>query len=392
LSEVLLVKTGGGGILLYGIELAKRIRCQSYYQADWHDIDFLGWNYKLLHLTSQRQGHLIPYVPEGRIIVVTIHDCIQLCLGFDSYPSAETLLSKLDAMSLPKAHHIVTVSEYSKQDIIKHLGIPDEKITVIYNGVSDEFQPSPERIIPHPYILYVGDARPRKNLGRTLQAFKMIREGYPEMKFVKYGRPHPAERQFREEVRILGLENSVIHFEESLDYGKLSSLYTYAECMVWVSLYEGFGLPPVEAMKCGCPVVTSNTSCIPEIVGDGAILVDPYDVEDIARGVYIILEDEKTRSDLKKRAQKRAEKYTWDKSAQEHEALYKRLLDERRTCRKWRSEDWHNPYLPVQGPPHPMWRYEANAYELGADAMLEALEKRGLYIGTDGNLYLREVK
>jgi len=325
-SEVLLVKTGAGGIFLYGAELARRIQCRMYHQTDWDDIDFLNWNYSLIHLTSQRQGHLLPHIPEDRLVIVTIHDCIQMHLGFDSYPSSEMLLSKLDAMALPEAHHIITVSEYSKQDIMKYLGIPPEKITVIYNGVSEEFQPSPERIVPDPYLLYVGDPRPRKNLGRILRAFKMIRETHPEIKFVKYGRPHPDDEKFREKVKALELGDHVIAFEEAFDYRRLSSLYTHAECLVWPSLYEGFGLPPVEAMKCGCPVVTSNTSCIPEIVGDDAILVNPYDVADIIRGIRIILEDAETRSRLKEVGPKRAKKYSWDRSAQEHEALFRRLL------------------------------------------------------------------
>ncbi len=234
--------------------------------------------------------------------VVTIHDCIHLM--FPQYlPGAMAYYYARASMwsAVRKADRILTVSETSKRDILKFFDIPPEKVAVIYNAIDERFLAEPDeeqmdRIrqryqLDHPFLLYVGNIKPHKNLGRLIEAFARVKSsGLDDLRLVIVGDQvsrYPPLRQavhrhrLDKEVRFLGFQ----------PYDTLAVFYRLSRAFVFPSLYEGFGLPPLEAMACGTPVVTSNVSSLPEVAGGAAILVDPYDPASIADGISRAVSD-----------------------------------------------------------------------------------------------------
>src|SRR5574339_231405 len=228
--------------------------------------------------------------------VVTIHDCIHLM--FPQYlPSRLAYVYAKGSMwsAARKANRILTVSEASKRDILRFFQVPPEKVAVIYNAIDERFllPIDPARMelvkqryqLDHPFVLYVGNIKPHKNIERLIDAFGRARTTCPDrLKLIIIGdeiSKYPALRQtvhkhkLDKHVRFLGFQPAET----------LSAFYCLARAFVFPSLYEGFGLPPLEAMACGTPVVTSNVSSLPEIAGGAALLVDPHDTESIADGL-----------------------------------------------------------------------------------------------------------
>jgi glycosyltransferase involved in cell wall biosynthesis len=241
----------------------------------------------------------------------------------------------LDRRGIRKAAHLICVSEATKRDLVRYLGIPGEKMTVIYNGVDHNvFKPCNEQntsCFRSPYLLYVGSERPRKNLKVLLRAFSLIKkQGRPfdSLKLLKVG-PAGRSDDFRkatlDEARRLGLE-SEIHFVERMSDQELAVAYSNAVALVFPSLYEGFGLPIVEAMACGCPVITSNVSSLPEIAGSAALLVDPNDGAALAEAMRRVILDQDLRGRLRAQGLLRAIDFSWDRTAEATFAVYKRIL------------------------------------------------------------------
>jgi glycosyltransferase involved in cell wall biosynthesis len=207
---------------------------------------------------------------------------------------------------------VLTVSEFSKQEILEWAGLPEEKVLVVGNGVGSEFSPEGKRHVPgYPYLFYVGNFKPHKNLERLLKAF--ARSGLPgEVRLLCTGNPdEPSLRLIRD----MGLENCVI-FKGVIPDEELPAYYRGALALVFPSLYEGFGLPALEAMACGTPVVTSGITALPEVVGDAAVVVDPYDVESIAWGIRRVVEDNTLREELCRKGIERAKHFSWDRTAE----------------------------------------------------------------------------
>nr|MQY55010.1 glycosyltransferase [Dehalococcoidia bacterium] len=193
------------------------------------------------------------------------------------------------------------------------------------------FRPLPHRNrFGYPYILFVGSEHPRKNLSTLLTAFKKLKGGkqFRDLKLVKVGRAGGLEADFRGQtmkvVAALDLHREVV-FTEFVPEEELPVYYFNAECFVFPSLYEGFGFPPLEAMACGCPVVTSNTSSLPEVVGDAAIMVDPYDVDGLTNAMREVLTNDGLREAMIEKGLAQAKKFSWDKTAEKTLEVYERL-------------------------------------------------------------------
>src|SRR5262245_13362783 len=265
--------------------------------------------------------------------VVTIHDCIHLM--FPQYlPSrfAYTYARTSIALAARHATRVLTVSESSKRDILRFVDMPAGKIDVIYNAFDERFGVEPreedvvrvrERYQLHDeFVLYAGNVKPHKNLERLIQAFDRVRRrGLSHLKLVVIGDEISKYAALRRAVHQHQL-HKYVRFLGFLPEATLAVMYRLAGVFVFPSLYEGFGLPPLEAMASGTPVVASNVSSLPEVAGDAAVLVDPYDPAAIADGIYRVLTDETLRRALRQRGLARASEFSWETSVRRVRDIY----------------------------------------------------------------------
>jgi glycosyltransferase involved in cell wall biosynthesis len=265
--------------------------------------------------------------------VVTIHDCIHLM--FPQYlPNKLALLYARFFMwwATRRARRVLTVSEASKRDILRFCRVPADRVTVIPNAIDDRFRVAPpedevERIrerfqLHEPFVLYVGNVKPHKNLERLIQAVHHLHEnGYDELKLLVIGSDISKYATLRRAIHAYNLHRYV-RFLGFVPDRTLNILYRLTSVFAFPSLYEGFGLPPLEAMACGAPVVTSNTSSLPEVVGDAAVLVDPTDSRAIAEGLAHVLADPNLRADLRRRGVARAQAFSWAEGARAVRRIY----------------------------------------------------------------------
>ncbi|MDP7239904.1 MAG: glycosyltransferase family 1 protein [Dehalococcoidia bacterium] len=281
-----------------------------------------------IHFSNQHFGRyaLITRCP----YIVTVHDLVRLCFPFSRENPKEAIRLKFDTLGIKRASHIVAVSHNTKRDMVTRLGIPEHRITVIHNGVNHGvFKPGSSRPFPFPYLLYVGSERPRKNLSRLLSAFAQLKRGgdFPDLKLIKVGKPGRSVKFRRNTLRTieeLGLGDEVLLVEDIGDE-ELATYYSSASALVYPSLYEGFGLPVVEAMACHCPVVTSNVSSLLEVAGDASILVDPQDVDGLHLAMARLLTDAELREQLVAKGREHARKFSWYETAMATLDVYKRV-------------------------------------------------------------------
>jgi glycosyltransferase involved in cell wall biosynthesis len=271
--------------------------------------------------------------------VVTIHDCIHL--RFPQYLPNRLGYAYARGFLWTATHQssrILTVSEASKRDILDYVSVPPGKIDVIYNGIDERFSTPPaaddiarvrERYqLDHPFILYAGNIKPHKNLERTIEAFHLLRRSggqFEQVKLVIIGDEIAKYAALRHAVHRHKLHKHVRFFGFVPDR-TLAILYRLAAVFVFPSLYEGFGLPPLEAMASGTPVITSNVSSLPEVVGDAALLVDPLQPEAIADAMRLVLTDSALRDDLSARGLARASHFSWDRSIRRVREIYGEVL------------------------------------------------------------------
>ncbi len=265
--------------------------------------------------------------------VVTIHDCIHLM--FPQYlPSKLAHVYAKGSMWIAahKADRILTVSEASKRDILRLFNVPAEKVVVIYNAIDERFlaPANAERMelvrqryqLDHPFVLYVGNIKPHKNIERLIDAFGRARSECPDnLKLVIIGDEISKYPGLRQSVHKHKLDKHV-RFLGFQPMETLAAFYRLARAFVFPSLYEGFGLPPLEAMACGSPVVTSNVSSLPEVAGGAALLVDPYDANSIADGIVQAVTDDTLRADLITRGLERARSFSWPQSVRKIHEIY----------------------------------------------------------------------
>jgi glycosyltransferase involved in cell wall biosynthesis len=271
----------------------------------------------------------------GARSVVTVHDVFTW-----SCPGHSTLLDTLIYRHwlprvLPGVDAVITVSQASRNDIIRFLGIPAPKVWVVYEGVSLRYRPSSQEEIagiqsryslPHGYLLFVGSVERRKNLPRLLPAYARLRQGGETRPLVVAGVKRGGVDKIGALLQDLDLRPHVL-FTGYIPEADLPALYRGADLFVFPSLYEGFGLPPLEAMACGTPVVCSNAASLPEVVGDAAITVDPYDVEGLAEAMRRVLGDAALREELREKGLARARQFTWERTARETVAVYRQVLN-----------------------------------------------------------------
>lgn len=277
--------------------------------------------------------HIVPPLAPCPTIV-TIHD-----VSFLRYPEwfparSVRIMRRLIPFSARRATHIITGSQHAAQEIAALCHVPQHKISVIYYGVGAQFSPqnraeAREKMavrygLRQPFLLAVGLIQPRKNLSRLLQAFALIKDKYPELCLAIVGRAAWGWEELQKQLASLGLAQRIVLLGAVPD-ADLPDVYRAAEMLVYPSLYEGFGLPPLEAMACGTPVVASNTTSLPEVVGEAGVLVDPYEPEAIAEGIIKLLEDRSLATQLAQKGLARAQQFSWRRCAQQHLEIYQRL-------------------------------------------------------------------
>jgi glycosyltransferase involved in cell wall biosynthesis len=243
--------------------------------------------------------------------VFTLHDLHHLCVQNNSSPVKRAYYRTIIKPACHRAAFVLTVSEYSKQQICGWAGIGEDRVINVGNGVGPPFVPSGKRYEPgYPYFLYVGSHKVHKNLPRMLKAYAIsgVRN---QIRLLLTGSP---DEDMVCVIKDLDLERCVkfVGFPNNED---LSAYYRGAWALLYPSLYEGFGLPPVEAMACGTPVLTSNICALPEIVGDAGIVVAPTDPEAIADGIRRLAEDVALSADLRRKGLARARRFTWEETA-----------------------------------------------------------------------------
>ena len=334
---LLIVTTEKSGLDKYSQELAKRINVRtistgrySFPRDTRHFLKKVQTSEDIIvHFPNQHFARYAIYLQKKPII--TVHDVARLCFDFDGEPAKERSLLDLDVRGIKRAAHIIAVSQNTKHDLVRYLKVPEEKVSVVYNGVDHNlFKPGKKSLFVNPgkpYILYVGSERPRKNLSRLLQALSKIRADFPGLKLMKVGSPgrsHEFRKQTLREVESLRVSDDVT-FVEHVPEDDLPYYYSCACLLAYPSLYEGFGLPPLEAMACGCPVITSNTSSLPEVVGDAAIMIDPYDVDALAKAMTEILTNDRLREEMVKKGLAQARKFSWERTAEETLKVYQRV-------------------------------------------------------------------
>jgi glycosyltransferase involved in cell wall biosynthesis len=267
--------------------------------------------------------------------VITIHDLVFMLFPHFLTKDAARYYGQIDE-AVRRTDAIIAVSQSTKQDIMRLLGVPEKKISVIYEAVSPAFRPqrsaettrrARERFgIPGDFILFVSTIEPRKNVPMLLKAFRWLLDHYRlDVKLVLAGEKGWLFGEVFQQVTKQKLQEDVI-FLGRVSNEELLMLYNTAQVLVAPSIYEGFGLTPLEAMACGTPVVVSNVSALPEIVGDAGLLVDPNNAEEIAVAVARLLGDAELRTSLVEKGYRRASVFSWDKAAQDTLALYHSLV------------------------------------------------------------------
>ncbi len=267
--------------------------------------------------------------------VVTVHD-----LSFVRYPQTlrapnRLYLRAMTRLSVRKAARVIAVSAYTRDELTRTWAVPREKIAVVPNGLDRAFHPTDaasvaefrrRRGLPERFILSVGTLEPRKNQARLVQAYAAARRR--DVKLVLVGGKGWCYHEVFAQVERWGLSHDVL-FPGFVPMEELPWWYRAAEIFVYPSLYEGFGLPVLEAMASGTPVVASAASSLPEVAGDAALLIDPYDVEAMTQAMVRLLDDEVLRAELAARGLRRAATYSWARTAAETAAVYQDVLSAR---------------------------------------------------------------
>lgn len=295
-----------------------------------HPFLFIWWFEWSIQRALKREQIDVFFSPDGYLSlgsnipqVGVIHD-----LNFEHHPediprTPRWYLRKYFPKFAKKASHILTVSEYSKKDICSTYAIPEDKISVAWNGASTLFKPLGLAEIEETrskyskgkaYFVFVGALHPRKNVGRLVEAFAQFYTQNKSIELVIVGENLWSNTSLQlpsisEEVK------KAIHFTGHVPLHELTRIMGAAHALVYVPYFEGFGIPLVEAMRCGVPILSGNLTCLPEVAGDAAIYCDPFDVKEIAKGMKRLSTDETLCTQLKKNGLERSELFIWDKTA-----------------------------------------------------------------------------
>jgi glycosyltransferase involved in cell wall biosynthesis len=275
--------------------------------------------------------------------IVTIHD-----ITYEVHPEWYSWkgLVAMRPFSRYAARHadkILTDSNYSKQDLMKYYNVPEEKIVVTYLGVEEWFRPIDDqtaldttrakyRITSPQMILYVGSIHTRRNIIQLLQAFQKVQQTIADVQLVLVGKQEYPYMDLQVLIHELGPTSQVILAGYLHIYDPhLLALYNLADLFIYPSSYEGFGLPPIEAMACGTPVITSNNTSLPEVTGDAAILIDPLNIDEMAEAMIQVLMNQQMRQEMIAKGINQAQKFSWEQVAKETLAVYQEVLGLKRS-------------------------------------------------------------
>lgn len=293
---------------------------------------------ELFHATD----FVLPPTPRRTRALLTVHD-LSFVRDPDSAPPAlRQYLNNVVPVSVTKAQHVLADSVATKNDIVELYSVPPEKVTVLYSGVDPRFSPEKQRgeeerirkrykLGSQPFVLGLGTLHPRKNYNRLIYAFAQIADvsrrldGRPiTHNLVIVGKQGWLFDSIKADAARLGLRTRLI-FPGYAEDDDLPALYRAADLFVFPSLYEGFGLPPLEAMACGTPVITSNVSSLPEVVGDAGLTIDPTDIYELANAMSRALQDRALREQMVNSGLARASEFTWLGSARQLREIYKQI-------------------------------------------------------------------
>lgn len=289
--------------------------------------ELLFHNLDLIHCTD-----FIPPLYSNLPSIITVHDLAFLRWPHFLTADHATYYSQIDR-GVRHARHVIVPSHSTKNDVIGQLGVPESKISVIYEAAASLYRPLPlaetraavsrRFSVPTNYILFVSTIEPRKNIGGLLQAFHHLRTKYnlTDTALVLAGKQGWLYEKVYETVEELGLQDSTF-FVGRVSDEELHQLYVGARCHVHPAFYEGFGLPPLEAMACGTPTVVSNTSSLPEVVGDAALMCDPTDWEAMAVAIRRLLVDADLHTEMRQKGLQRAAVFSWSRAAAETLDVY----------------------------------------------------------------------
>lgn len=306
-----------------------------------------GYSHMLISAYLVKEGLALYHVPAGNVpltypkqVLYTVHD-LAIYKNPEWFPSQILSRHVLTPRSLKAADHIIAVSQSTKQDLKDFFNIPDTKISVIYEGADVEKIPLKRKKqevvekfkLPREYFFFIGTLEPRKNLLQLIRAYKKCLtqdQKFKDVPLVIAGNPGHRHEQLFDEMKELGLTKKEVRYLGYVTHNEKIELYKHATALVFPSLYEGFGIPVLEAMTLGTPVIASNISSIPEITGKTAMLVDPEKEQDLADAMKLMLSNPKRRDQLAKKALEQAKKFSWQRAAIETVALYTKLANRKK--------------------------------------------------------------
>jgi glycosyltransferase involved in cell wall biosynthesis len=292
---------------------------------------FVG-SVNLFHATD----FVLPPTLLGVKTLLTVHDLSFVRVPDSASPTLKTYLDYVVPRSISRSMHVVADSQATKDDIVDLYGVDPNKVTVLLSGVDSRFfnridspflmtTRSKYNLGSVPYIFSVGTVQPRKNYERLIRSLAKLRQSNIDMHLVIAGGKGWLDSPIYQTITETRMDKYV-HFIGFADDADLPALYQNATCVAFPSLYEGFGLPILEAMASGIPVLTSNISSLPEVAGDAAIMVDPYNLDEITDGLLRLITDTNLRNELTQKGLLRAKQFTWEKSATQLLSIYKNLL------------------------------------------------------------------
>jgi glycosyltransferase involved in cell wall biosynthesis len=337
--------TSGRATREHSFPLAPNARGRSVYIPDRY-LNILWYRWRLPLYATYFTGHAdiyhgpdfaLPPLGKGPKKVVTIHDLAFLDYPEYAVPSLSAYLKKIVLEAVASADVICTVSEEVSRTLIQHFSTPREKLTVIPNGVNPYLRRITDPVLleatrhkfglKSPLVFTASTLEPRKNHSGLIKAFYQAQKQKhgPAMLAIAGGKGWLYE-ETEKLVRDLHLEDNVRFLGRVSDYD-LVTLYSLADVFAFPSFAEGFGLPPLEAMACGLPVITSNTTSLPEVVGNAALLVNPHNPEELANAMIRILHDTNLQEDLRQKGYERVKQFTWDAAARKMLSVYQRLYE-----------------------------------------------------------------
>ncbi len=295
-------------------------------------LELMRFPLDLLHSTD-----FIPPLRASLPTVITVHDLAFLHWPHFLTKDSAAYYGQIDR-GVRRASHIIVPSESTKKDLVAQLGVPKHKVSVIYEAADDSFGPLPvdqtrreicQRYgLPNAFILFVGTIEPRKNVDGLLRAFRHLLDKYniDDVGLAIAGGRGWLYEDVLDLIRKLKLERNVFPLGRVND-ADLHKLYVGARCHVHPAHYEGFGLPPLEAMACGTPTIVSNISSLPEVVGDAALMVHPDNWEELAVAIHRLLTDDALHAELREKGLQRARCFSWEQTAERTLEVYRRVIE-----------------------------------------------------------------